>query len=227
MNLIEILEGARKRDYHDADGDPVSLTLKPAMTVAEIDQLATEIGASIPPDVQDLLVHSRGFEHIQEVDLSGACDGTDASDFFTNYLSISEDGFGNHWVIDLTGGAWGPIYYVCHDPPVVVYQSANLEEFFHACIQMGVTPENNPIDEVSGPLAFGIWSKNPGLIPQPEAEKSTNPEIREFARELDARWLIKDLRDAKPGDGFSWGRFGPVAPIKRFGSLPIFAIRES
>lgn len=225
-NLIEVLEEAKKREYRDADGNLVSFTLKPGLTAIEIDQLANELGVSIPPEIQELLLFSRGFEHIQEVDLSGVCDGTDAGDFFTSYLSISEDGFGNHWVIDLTAGVWGPIYYVCHDPPVVVYQSTNLDEFFRACIQMGITPEQNPIDQVSDPLAFEVWSKNPGLIPQPECETSNDPEISAFAQELDAMWFIRDLRNPKPGDGFSWGKFGPETLVKRHGKLPIFAIRK-
>jgi len=42
-----------------------------------------------------------------------------------------------------------------------------------------------------------------------------------FARSLDASCEFVDLRRPKLGDGFSWGRYGPV--VKRYGEKRIFA----
>src|SRR3712207_9193422 len=39
--------------------------------------------------------------------------------------------------------------------------------------------------------------------------ESDDPILSAFARELDESFQIIDLRQAKPGDGFSWGRYGP------------------
>ena len=37
---------------------------------------------------------------------------------------------------------------------------------------------------------------------------------------------IIDLRLTQPGDGFSWGRYGPNTRIRRFGTHPVFAYKK-
>ena len=55
---------------------------------------------------------------------------------------------------------------------------------------------------------------------------SPDPDIRAFAAGLDAGFEVIDLRDARIGMGFSWGRYGPNTEVKRFGSQPVFAYRK-
>ena len=43
---------------------------------------------------------------------------------------------------------------------------------------------------------------------------------------LENGFHIIDLRRAKPGCGFSWGRYGPKTQIKRFGTHAVFAYKE-
>lgn len=54
-------------------------------------------------------------------------------------VDMAHDGFGNYWVADLTSRSteWGPIYFACHDPPVVVFQSPNLSHFLAEVLKLG------------------------------------------------------------------------------------------
>jgi hypothetical protein len=68
----------------------------------------------------------------------------------------------------------------------------------------GRTPEFSPTNFASGP-------RTPSSRP---------------SRELGDSFQIIDLRLAKPGDGFSWGRYGPRTQIKRFGTHAVFAYEK-
>ena len=56
--------------------------------------------------------------------------------------------------------------------------------------------------------------------------QSVDPVLSNFARYLDESFQIIDLRQSKPGDGFSWGRYGPRTVVKRFGTLAMFAYQK-
>jgi hypothetical protein len=109
---------------------------------------------------------------------------------------------------------------------VVLYQCEDLETFLREMIKVVTPPHKSMIDEVAEDRPFKVWLTNPGLIAQTYALSSDNPELRAFAQELDSRWFIKDMRNAKPGDGISWGKFGPTTECRRFGKHRLFAIRQ-
>jgi len=51
-------------------------------------------------------------------------------------------------------------------------------------------------------------------------EISSDRELKSFAETLDGSFQLIDLRNAKTGDGFSWGRYGFTArrrclPVRR------------
>ncbi len=55
------------------------------------------------------------------------------------------------------------------------------------------------------------------------ARDAADPELRAFARGLPDGMRLCDLRAARTGDGFAWGRGGPGAPLRRHGDLRLFA----
>ena len=71
-----------------------------------------------------------------------------------------------------------------------------------------------------------MWQTNPGVLSYEQCFRSGDPILSAFARELDESFQIVDLRQAKPGDGFSWGRFGPNTQIERFGTHAMFAYKK-
>ena len=71
-----------------------------------------------------------------------------------------------------------------------------------------------------------MWKTNPGVLSYEQCLRSVDPILSGFAHELDDSFQIIDLRGAKPGDGFSWGRYGPNTRIKRFRTHAVFAYQK-
>jgi hypothetical protein len=181
-------------------------------------------------DVRGLLEFCSGIEGtLEQIDFTGRTlrDGFEA-DFLPHGLAIAHDGFGNHWVADLQPGAteWGPIYFCCHDAPVMLLQAATVQQFVSEVFKMYVPPHQSLIDDVHEDRLFDVWRKNPGVIGHANAIAAPDPVIRAFAAGLDVGFEIIDLRNAQIGMGFSWGRYGPNTEVTRFGPEPIFAYRK-
>lgn len=210
-------------DAFDKKVLPVELDLFPGMTEAEIDAFAATLPAPLPPDVRELLRVTRGMSLRHEVDFmpdegSLGCPG------MPHALPIMGDGTGNYWIVDLMpdSKSWGPIYFWCHDAPVVIYQCANLAEFILAVAELHTLGRPSILRDYEEQM-WKVWGENRGLIPQPEAAAAPDPDLRTFAESLASDWLICDLRNPKPGDGFSWGRYQHDPEIRRAGNFPIFA----
>jgi hypothetical protein len=147
---------------------------------------------------------------------------------FPHGLPIAADGRGNFWVVDLHPHTttWGPIYFACHDPPVIVYQADSLERFLDELFRMFGPPHRSLVGEVREEGAARVWRTNPGALPRERCLRSGDPILSAFAAELEEGFLVVDLRRAKPGDGFSWGRYGPDTVVERFGAHAVFAYRR-
>ena len=80
------------------------------------------------------------------------------------------------------------------------------------------------MDIVHEDASMHVWRDNPDLISQADAARSTDPEVAAFAATLTPDFEIIDLRQATTGQGFSWGRYGPVSRCKRHRTARIWAI---
>ena len=145
-------------------------------------------------------------------------------DVFPNGLPIAADGFGNFWVLDLTPQTTkvAPVFFACHDAPVVLYQSPDLASFLSEVFRMCTPPHKSLVDDVHEDRLFDVWRKNPGVIDQPAAAASSDAVLRSFASALPPHFQIVDLRGVSPGMGFSWGRYGPRTEVRRHGYERIF-----
>jgi cell wall assembly regulator SMI1 len=228
MDAVEIIEAAKGRELFNEEGEPEVLELQPGVSAKEISNLEADLRMSLPDSYKALMAYTRGFDLFAEVDFAQGMGPVEMSDFCHLWLTIAADGFGNFWVIDLTDRSegFGPVYFHCHDAPVFLFQCRTVEEFLEAIFALGTNSAKNTLTGVYEDRFHDVWSKNPGLIGQPAAVTGEDPILRDFASQLDERWWIKDIRNPKPGDGFSWGRYGPETEVKRFGKLPIFAVRE-
>ena len=130
------------------------------------------------------------------------------------------------WTWSRARQVWGPIYFCCHDAPVLLLQAVTVGQFAEEVIRMLIPPHRSLIDDVHEDRLFRVWKENPGVIGHAVALASSDPEIRAFAAGLDARFELIDLRDAPVGMGYSWGRYGPRTEVTRFGSKPVFAYRR-
>ena len=200
------------------------------MSKEELDDFARSLPAPPDDDARELLAFCSGIDGmLDQIDFSGrTLQGAFEAEFVPYGLPIAHDGFGNYWVIDLQPecGNWGPIYFCCHDAPVMLLQASTLQQFVHEVVKMYTPPNRSLIDDVHEDRLFDVWRKNPGIISRAEAIASAENDIRTFAAGLDSDFEIIDLRNAPVGMGFSHGRYGWRTEVRRFGPRPIFAYRK-
>ena len=201
--------------------------LLPPVTDAELQRLESSLPCPIPDDVRAAMRLSRGFaggplESFSLVDL----EGFGLEEAFPYAYSIAHDGFGNYWVLDLLPDTtvWGPVLYACHDPPVIAYQAATIEEFLRAVAARGPGGARSPVDVVREDVVHRIWRENPGLKSPSALRDSADPLLRELASTLSAEAFVADLRAPSLGDGFNWGRFGPRTVIHRAGTERVWTL---
>jgi SMI1 / KNR4 family (SUKH-1) len=229
MTPLEIIRRAQTGTLVDEDGNVVTLELFPGLSNTELQDFASRLPCRIPPEVAELLGACSGFSGtVEQVDFSGRDLMFEFEAAFPYGLPIAADGFGNFWVVDLlpTTIKWGPIYFACHDAPVILYQADSLDQFLRELFRMFEPPHQSLIDDVHEDRLAHVWKSNPGVLSHEQSLRSEDPILSAFACELDESFQIIDLRLAKPGDGFSWGRYGPKTQIQRFGTHAVFAYKK-
>ena len=226
MNAIEQIIAAQQTKLIDEDGEPVSLKLAKPLTSEQIDSLQEKIGLPLPGELRELLAFCSGMDGCLDViDFTGENAGFGMEEAFPKGLSIATDGFGNSWVLDITPEASqvAPVFFACHDAPVILYQSPDVASFLAAVFRMNTPPHTSLVNDVHEDRLFDVWAKNPGVITQTAAAASSDPDLRAFASSLPEHFQVIDLRKAEPGMGFSWGRYGPRTEVRRHGYKRIFA----
>jgi len=229
MSLVDRFLALKGRTFTSEDGDEYELALSPPMSDSELAAFERSIPCPLPTEIRDLLKVTRGFENgmLDWFDFTGSPGGFGLEEVFPSAISIAGDGFGNFWVVDLlpTSTTWGPIYFACHDAPVIVYQAADLSEFLDGLIEMMQPPFKGPVDFAHIDAMHNIWANQPNTIARAAALAGSEPELRAFAETVGEDWLIVDMRHPKLGDGFAWGRAQLPDGIKRWKSLPIWAYK--
>lgn len=225
LDIVRLAEGTELR--YELDEAAERLELLPPLSEGAIDELEARIPCPLPESIGELLRHTRGFANgpLESLDFAGLRT-FEFPQVFPGPIDIAHDGFGNYWVVDLTAGStgWGPIYFVCHDPPVIVLQSPDLSHFLLEMLKLGGPDRSRSLlDTVHEVHTLRVWRENPGLMDRDECAASDDPVLRSFAGELPEGSEVRDLRDAGVGEGFSWGRFGPRTQIRRAGDPPVFA----
>ncbi len=226
MTAVEHIKAALRAKLVDEDGEPVVLDLLPPPPAEEIDSLVQQVGQPLPEELRTLLGFCSGIVggSLDGIDFTGASMSFEAAEIFPSGLPIAADGFGNFWVLDITPQTTqsAPVFFACHDAPVVLYQSADVASFLAELFRMHTPPHTSLVNDVHEDRLFDVWRKNPGTIDQPTASTSPDPALRSFASEIPTHFQIVDLRRVDPGMGFSWGRYGPRTEVRRHGYERIF-----
>jgi hypothetical protein len=230
MNPVDIIKNARADGLTDRNGDPVDLELFPGLDEEELFRFESSLPCGLPREIRDLLRFCSGFEgaFIDRVDLTGQVMDFNAEAIFPHGIPFASDGYGNSWVIDLSPGSkeFGPIWYACHDPPIILYQSPGLSDFLTELFKKGKPPHTSLIDEVHADSIRRVWRTNPDVQYHRDCLNSSDAVLREFAESLDSTHEFIDLRSAEAGHGFAWGRYGPGTVVKRHGHYPVFAYQR-
>ena len=226
MDPLEAIRDAQAARLVDEDGAEVELQLAPALATTEIDELAAEVGVPLSGELRTLLGSTAGIDGgpLETIDFTGRSLSVGAPETFPCGLPIAGDGFGNFWIVDLAPDETetAPVFFLCHDPPVILYQSPDVGDFLHEAFRMLVPPHASAVDDVHEDRLFNVWRANPGTIDH-SAALAGDEQLRTFAAELDDRFTFVDLRSSPVGMGFSWGRYGPRTELRRHGHERLFA----
>ena len=213
MTPTQQLQSLLHQTYTTPSGDEYKIELLPGLTNEEINTLAQRLPTKqIPDDIRDLLLFTRGFEFygIEEIRFDGIGQ-FGFENIFPYSAELAGDGFGNFWILDINAkGQWGNVFYVCHDPAVVVKHSDDLSQFIQHVHEYGSDMENSNMHIIHEKNAFDIWKNNHGFIEISEASNSSDTILKDFAASVPENFVIADLRNKSNGSGFAWGRFGPA-----------------
>jgi hypothetical protein len=198
--------------YLSEDGEEYKIELRPGLIDTEIDSLAKRSPTGqIPTDLRELLRFTRGFEFygIDEITFDGVGQ-FGFENIFPNSVQLGHDGFGNFWILDVDSkGKSGNVFYVCHDPAVVVKHSDSLSQFISHIDEYGKDIENSNLNIIHEKTVFDIWRNNNGFTEIYEARNSNDATLKTFALTLENNFVIADLREKPNKSGFAWGKFGP------------------
>lgn len=212
MTVTEQLKSLLNVNYVSEDGDEYKIELLPGLTDHEIDNLAKGLPTGqIPNDVRELLRFTKGFEFygIDGITFDGVGQ-FGFENIFPYSVQLGHDGFGNFWILDVDSkGNWGNVFYVCHDPAVVVKHSDSLSEFIKHIDEYGKDIENSNLNIIHEKTVFDIWKNHNGFIELSEARNSNDTTLKTFALTLADNFVVADLRGKSNKSGFAWGKFGP------------------
>ena len=179
------------------------------LTAAGIDDFARSLPCPLPGEVRELLQVCRGFRggYTEAVDFTGGL-SFELETLFPYGLPIAADGYGNFWVVDLMPGSteFGPIYYACHDAPVILYQSSSLSDFLTELFKMCSQPHESLIDDVHEDRLYHVWRTNPGALSYEAVAIRTTPHFAHSHNSLTRLGRLRSVRRA------SWNGIllGPV-----------------
>ena len=215
------------------------LALRPGLSEDEIARFQTQLPGALSPDIRELLTYSKGFDvalaqrpksrHIHEVVrvLFTGNGSVELDSIVPCPVALLGDGCGNFWVVDVhRTGAWGAILFVCHDPPVIAIQAPDLASFLSQVLALGESDGSNILDDVRNGATTNIWKTDPWLIPVQDARQAHDGVVSSFAEQLPESFCVADLRSLAVGSGFSWGKAGPAADVRRNGSELVFGIEQ-
>jgi hypothetical protein len=229
-SLIEFLKQHEGTVFVNEDVLRSEFSLLPALSEDELVAISRKLPCPIPEDIRELLMFASGFEGtwMEQISFAPVHGFFGFEKIFPHAVELANDGAGNYWVVDLTkeSQCWGPIFFACHDAPVIVYQADDLLHFVREVVREGSRPWRSEIGDVRGRFSDQIWNDNPGVLSFSHCVNSLDQELKSFAESLDETWLFVDLRNPLLGDGFSWGRYGPKTNVQRFGEKRIFAYQK-
>ncbi len=225
MTTRQQLELILLNQYKSEDGELYKAKLLDGITDDEINKLKSQLPNNfLPNEIEDLLRFSRGFEFDGLEDIRFDTFGKFGfEEMFPYSIQLAGDGFGNFWILDIDSkGNWNSVYYVCHDPAVIVKHSENLAQFIQHIDEFGQKGDQSNLDIIHEKIVFDIWDEKVGIMEK--NEKDYDFEIVQI--KLPEMFLIADLTDQPIKTGFPWGKSGPNTKIIRPTDAPIWIVEK-
>jgi hypothetical protein len=224
-DTLSVLRQSSGRTLTDEEGRREVVRLQPPATPARIAEIERDIGFALPRELGSVLAFSAGIDLEISDSLDFASIGRCSHEnLFGVVMTIVGDGAGNFWIVELRADATtlGPVWFLCHDAPVLVYQSPDLGTFLVDYLNYFEDSESGPLSSVVRQAVRAVWEQTLD-VPRDELLSSPDPVLRDFANRLESNWFVRDLRRAKTGDGMPIGRFGPKTPLARADREFVFA----
>lgn len=211
MTATETLKSFLDEKYISEDEDEYKIELKPGLTDQQIDELAQNFPTvQIPSEIRELLSFASGFNFFVPEEITfDSIDQFGFEEFFPYSVQLAGDGLGNFWILDVEkNGNWGNIFYVCHDPAVIVKHSENLTQFIEHIHDFGKNGTSSHLDDIHENIVMDIWNSSNGFMEIETARGSADSALKSFALSLPDNFVIADLRNKSNKSGFAWGKFG-------------------
>jgi hypothetical protein len=197
--IVEFLQQTLGTVCVDQTGKQKTLRLLPPLTEQELSAFEASLPCALPEEMRELLRFASGFAGTacrlgHRFAIEGICfadiNGFALPDVFPHGKELAVDGCGNSWVVDLTSEskAFAPIFFSCHDPPVVVYQTDSLLELVREMVRGSSPPWKSQIADVHDSLATRIWRENPCATSRSQCLAPGDYERKAFAESLDETW---------------------------------------
>jgi hypothetical protein len=207
MKPLESLKSILHEKFATEDGGSYQIELKPGLSDKEIDELAKKLPTQkVPDEIRELLKFTKGFEFgpLEEINFYGV-GKFGMENIFPFSVQLAGDGFGNFWILDIDSkGLWGAVFFVCHDPAVIVKQANNLSEFI---LQLKAYVQDANLDLIPGKVLMEIWNGDM-FFNINDFEKPEDKALKDSIGLLGKNFAIADLRNASNQTGFAWGKFG-------------------
>ncbi len=224
MTPTKKLKSILDNQYESEDGDAYKVELLEGMSQPEIEQLKKTLpNQHLPTEIEELIKYCRGFEFygLEEVRFD-SFGHFGFEEVFPNSIQLAGDGFGNFWIQDIDSkGNWNEVYYVCHDPAVIVKHSDNLTQFIEHVDEFGRVGGESNLDTIHEQIVFDIWNEKIGIMERNERDYDFESTI-----ELPEAFLIADLTNEPIKTGFAWGKFGANSKIIRPTDEPIWVVEK-
>lgn len=225
MTPRQQLESILSNQYESEEGDLYKVELLDGMTESEIENLKNQLpNNKLPNEIEELLRFSKGFDFygLDEVRFD-AFGHFGFEKMFPKSIQLAGDGFGNFWILDIDSkGNWNSVYYVCHDPAVIIKHSENLTEFIRHVDEFGQKGNQSNLDIIHEKTVIEIWREKDGMMEKNEKDYDfENGQV-----ELPEMFLVADLTNKPIKTGFSWGKSGPNTKIIRPSDEPIWIIEK-
>lgn len=219
------LESILKNQYESEEGEIYNVELMEGMTESEVSRFKSRLPNNyLPEEIEELLRFSKGFEfHELEEIRFDAFGHFGFEKMFPYSIQLAGDGCGNFWVLDIDSkGNWNSVYYVCHEPPVIVKHSEDLAEFIKHVDEFGRKGYQSHLGIILDETVTEIWKEKVGIMEKNEKDY----DFGKGQFELPAIFLVADLTNEPIKTGFSWGRSGPNTIIIRPTDDPIWIIEK-
>lgn len=224
MGPRELIEKARSEGFVE-DGEPCRLSLiRPGKGLNEA-YFREHFKGTIPAEYAELLRVASGFSigstqvNFTEYHFHGF------NFLLEDWMEIMADGFGNFWCLEMFPGApnWGPVWFVCDDPPAIVRIAADLTEFLSMVLDAHRPKARPNAWTKSWESAASVARRVNRGTRAGDLLNSADPDIRDLASAVDPECSIVRLRTGRPG--FSWRSFDAYHENKRRGSPMLFAMK--